>query len=68
MLMIGKGACHLFPTVLECESGIQLSRSKISGKLILSGCAERKVSSCINQMVIMNHMLHHNRSIIDLAN
>ena len=39
-IMIGKGACHLFPTVLECASGLQLSRSNISGKLIVSGRAE----------------------------
>ena len=52
--MIGKGACHLFPTVLECESGLQLSRSNISGRLIVSGRAERKESSCLNQMVVIN--------------
>ena len=64
MLMIGKGACHMFSTVLECESGIQLSRSNISGKLIVSGRTERKESSCLNQMIIMNH----NKSIINPAN
>ena len=60
-VMIGKGACHLFPTVLECESGLQLSRSNISGRLIVSGRAERKENSCLNQMVVIKmSIMSHN--------
>ena len=52
--MIGKGACHLFPTVLGCEPGLQLSKSNITGRLIVSGHAEGKENSCLNQMVVIN--------------
>ena len=47
-VMIGKGACHLFPIVLECEPGLQLSKSNISGRLIVSGRAQGKENSCTN--------------------
>ena len=53
-IMIGKGACHLFPTVLECAPGLQLSRSNILGKLIVSGRAEAQDNSCLNKMVVIN--------------
>ena len=59
--MIEKGVCHLFPTVWECELGLQLSKSNISGRLIVSGRAQGKENSCLNQMVVINKsMVSHN--------
>ena len=59
--MIGKGTFHLFPIVLECEPGLQLSKSNISGRLIVSGRAQGKENSCTNQMVVINKsMVSHN--------
>ena len=59
--MIGKGTCHLFPTVLECEPGLQLSKSNVYSRLIIAGQGQGKENSCTNQMVVFNkNMVSHN--------
>ena len=51
--------------MLECEPGLQLSKSNITGRLIVSGRAQGKENSCLNQMVFINRsIMTHNDPLL----
>ena len=61
-VIIGKDNCHLFPEVLETEVGLQLARSRISGKYIVSGRTISEENPCLNQNGNMS--ISHNRNVV----
>ena len=61
MCIIGKDNVHLFPKEIEVKPGIQLSRSRLTGKYIISGRATSKEGPGITKSI--NMVCFQNRAV-----